>query len=83
MNNPKSRPAPKGKKENMDAYDVIYISYPIKRGIAPTIIKTFIESHDLKDKAVIPFAPSGSSGMDKSITDLKKSSPDLNWKEGK
>lgn len=83
MNDPKSRPALKGKKENMGAYDVIYIGYPIWWGIAPTIIKTFIESHDLKGKTVIPFATSGGSGIDKSITDLKKTYPDLVWKEGK
>lgn len=29
MNDPKSRPALKGKKENMDACEVVYISYPI------------------------------------------------------
>lgn len=83
MNDPKSRPALKGKKENMGAYDVIYIGYPIWWGIAPTIVKTFIESHDLKGKTIIPFATSGGSGIDKSITDLKKTYPDLIWKEGK
>lgn len=83
MNNPKSRPALKGKKEDIAAYDLIYIGYPIWWGIAPTIVKTFIEGHDLKGKTVVPFATSGGSGIDKSITDLKRSYPDLNWSEGK
>lgn len=83
MNDPKSRPALKGKKENIASYDVIYIGYPIWWGIAPTIIKTFIESHNLKGKTVIPFATSGGSGISKSVEDLKKTYPDLNWKEGK
>ena len=83
MNNSKSRPALKGKKENIADYDVIYIGYPIWWGIAPTIIKTFIERHDLKGKTVVPFATSGGSGIDKSITDLKKTYPDLVWKEGR
>lgn len=71
MNDPKSRPALKNKKENMAAYEVVYIGYPIWWGVAPTIVKTFIESHDLKGKTVIPFATSGGSGIDRSITDLK------------
>lgn len=83
MNDPKSRPALKGKKENIDAYEVVYIGYPIWWGVAPTIVKTFIESHDLKGKTVIPFATSGGSSIDQSITDLKTTYPDLDWKEGR
>lgn len=83
MNDPKSRPALKDKKENMDAYEVVYIGYPIWWGVAPTIVKTFIESHDLKGKTVIPFATSGGSSIDRSITDLKTTYPDLDWKEGR
>lgn len=83
MNDPKSRPALKGKKENMAAYEVVYIGYPIWWGVAPTIVKTFIESHDLKGKTVVPFATSGGSGIDQSISDLKKTYPELDWKEGR
>lgn len=83
MNDPKSRPALKGKKENMTLYDVIYIGYPIWWGTTPTLIKTFIESHNLKGKTVIPFATSGGSDISKSVEDLKNTYPDLNWKEGK
>lgn len=83
MNNPKSRPALKSKKENMSTYNIVYIGYPIWWDIAPTIIKTFIESHNLKDKTIIPFATSGGSSIGKSVEDLKKTYPDLNWKEGK
>lgn len=83
MNDTKSRPAIKGKKADIAAYDVIFIGYPIWWGVAPTIINTFIESHALKGKTVIPFATSGSSGVGKSVTELKKTYPDVNWKEGK
>lgn len=83
MNDPKSRPALKGKKENMTVYNVIYIGYPIWWGTTPTLIKTFIESHNLKGKTVIPFATSGGSDISKSVEDLKNTYPDLNWKEGK
>ena len=83
MNDPKSRPALKGKMGNIADYEVVYIGYPIWWGVAPHIINTFIENHDLKGKTLIPFATSGGSGIAESVSVLKKSYPDLNWKEGK
>ena len=83
MNDPKSRPALQGKKENIADYDVIFIGYPIWWNLAPRIINTFIEGHDLKGKTVIPFATSGSSAITGSAAALKKSYPALNWKEGR
>ena len=83
MNDPKSRPAIKGKKENITDYDVIFIGYPIWWNLAPRIINTFIESHDLKGKTVIPFATSGGSSLAGSAAALKKTYPALNWKEGR
>ena len=83
MNDPKSRPALQGKKENIADYDVIFIGYPIWWNLAPRIINTFIESHELKGKTIIPFATSGSSAITGSAAALKKSYPALNWKEGR
>lgn len=83
MNDPKSRPAIKGRMENIADYDVVFIGYPIWWDLAPRIINTFIESHDLKGKTVIPFATSGGSTLAGSATALKKAYPTLNWKEGR
>ncbi|WP_281670677.1 flavodoxin [Rikenella microfusus] len=83
MNDPGARPALGGKPLNTDSYDVIFIGYPIWWNLAPRIVDTFIESHDLKGKTVIPFATSGSSGIANSAAALKRSYPDLNWKAGK
>lgn len=83
MNDPKSRPAIKSKKENITDYDVIFIGYPIWWDLAPRIINTFIESHDLKGKTVIPFATSGGSSIRNSVSKLKSSYPEISWKEGK
>ena len=46
-------------------------------------INTFIESHDLKGKTVIPFATSGGSTLAGSAAALKKTYPALNWREGR
>lgn len=83
MDDPKARPAIKDKKENIADYDVVFIGYPIWWDLAPRVVDTFIESHDLKGKAVIPFATSGGSTINNSAATLKKDYPALNWKEGR
>ena len=83
MNDPKSRPALAGKKLDVAAYDVIFIGYPIWWNLAPRVINTFIENHDLKGKTIVPFATSGGSGIDHSVKSLKAEYPELNWAEGK
>ena len=83
MNDPKSRPAIKTKKGNMADYDIVFIGYPIWWDLAPRIINTFIESHDLKGKTVIPFATSGGSTITGSAAALKRTYPALSWKGGR
>ena len=83
MNDPKSRPALGGKRLDVSDYDVVFIGYPIWWDQAPRLINTFIESHNLKGKTVIPFATSGGSTIAGSTTTLKRSYPALEWKEGR
>ncbi len=57
----------------MDDYNTVFIGYPIWWGDLPTIVKVFLESHDLSGKTVIPFcthAGSGLSGTQRSIESL-------------
>lgn len=65
MNNPASRPAIAGKRDNMNDYDTVFVGFPIWWYVAPTIINTFLENYDLTDKTIIPFATSGGSDMGK------------------
>ncbi len=65
MNNPASRPAIAGKRDNMNDYDTVFVGFPIWWYVAPTIINTFLESYDLTGKTIIPFATSGGSDMAK------------------
>ena len=83
MNDTTSRPAIKEIKGNMEIYDVVFIGYPIWWNLAPRIINTFIEKHHLENKIVVPFATSGGSSIDHSVTILKKSYPSINFKSGK
>lgn len=83
MHDLSSRPAIKATKDDIDIYDTVYIGFPIWWNIAPTIVNTFIEAHNLKGKTVIPFATSGGSTIDNSEKELRNAYPDINWKNGK
>ncbi len=83
MNDPKARPAIGGRKLDTAGFDTVFIGYPIWWNLAPRIIDTFIESHDLNGKVVIPFATSGGSTIGNSAAALKKACPEADWKEGK
>ena len=78
-----SRPEIGTTVEGMDQYDVIYVGFPIWWYTAPTIINTFLESYDLKGKTLTPFATSGGSTIKKSCEDLRRTYPQLTWKEGR
>jgi flavodoxin len=84
MEDKTSRPAIADKNANVEAYDVVFIGFPIWWYVAPTIINTFLESYDFSGKSVILFATSGSSGFGKTVESLKGSVSDTAiLKEGK
>lgn len=83
QNDPSARPAIKGKCENLADYDVVFLGYPIWWGKAPKVIFTFLESHDLSGKTVVPFCTSHSSGIGSSDTDLHRLATGAEWKQGR
>lgn len=83
MNNPASRPAITGKRDNMNDYDTVFVGFPIWWYVAPTIINTFLESYDLTDKTIIPFATSGGSDMGKTNEKLLPSCKGAKLLDGK
>ena len=83
MNDPQARPALKDAEPDVAACDVIFIGYPVWWDQAPRIINTFIESHDLNGKTLVPFATSGGSGITGSVRELKRAYPELEWQDGR
>ena len=63
MNDESCRPAIAGTVENMDAYDTVFVGFPVWWYVEPRIIDTFLESYDFTGKTVVPFATSGGSGL--------------------
>lgn len=83
MNNPASRPAIAGKRDNMNDYDTVFVGFSIWWYVAPTIINTFLESYDLTGKTIIPFATSGGSDMGKTNEKLLPSCKGAKLLDGK
>lgn len=79
----KARPAIKGKVKNIRKYDVIFVSYPIWWGKEPKIIRTFLESYNLKGKKIVPFCTSGGSGISGSMSGVKKAAKGAKVASGK
>ena len=75
MNNKAFRPEIEHSDLKMDAYEVVFLGFPIWWYVAPTIINTFLESYDFAGKKIILFATSGSSGFGKTVEELKVSVP--------
>lgn len=75
MNDKTIRPAIADKDAKIVQYDTIFIGFPIWWYVAPTIINTFLESHDFSNKKVILFATSGGSKFGKTVEELKGSVP--------
>ena len=76
MKNKTFRPEIVDDKINISEYDTVFVGFPIWWYVAPTIINTFLESHDFSGKTVVVFATSGSSDFGNTINELKISLPD-------
>ena len=76
MKNKTFRPEIVDDKISISEYDTVFIGFPIWWYVAPTIINTFLESHDFSGKTVVVFATSGSSDFGNTINELKISLPD-------
>jgi flavodoxin len=76
-----ARPALASNVSNMNSYDIIFLGYPIWWGRMPMFFFTFLESHDLSGKTIIPFCTYGSSGVGQSAADIQRSAPGANVRE--
>lgn len=78
------RPSLADTNADISKYDTILLGFPIWWYVAPTIVNTFLESHDFSGKTIILFATSGGSGFGNTVRELKPSvSDDTVIREGK
>ena len=83
MKDENARPPIVGECGNIDEYSTIYLGYPIWWYLAPRIVNTFLEKHDLKGKKIYVFVTSGGSKLGEAANCLKVSCPDSEIVEGK
>lgn len=77
------RPEIKGKVKNIRQYDVIFVGFPIWWNKEPMIIRTFLESYNLKGKKIVPFCTSGGSGISGSMKGVKVAAKGAKVTQGK
>ena len=77
------RPAIDDVTIDISGYDTIYIGFPIWWGIAPNVVKTFMDSVDLSGKRIITFCTSGGSPLEPATEDLIKTYPNLSIENGR
>jgi flavodoxin len=66
----KERPALAGQIENLDMYETVFIGYPNWWADLPMVLYTFLETHDLSGKIVIPVNTHGGSGFSSTISTI-------------
>ncbi|MBR1770112.1 MAG: NAD(P)H-dependent oxidoreductase [Bacteroidales bacterium] len=75
-------PAFKGKIDNIEQYDTIFIGGPVWWGTYPQVMFTFFKEYDLSGKVIIPFTTHEGSGLASCVDDVEKAYPKAEVKEG-
>ena len=84
MADKKIRPEIAESNVRIEEYDVVFLGFPIWWYVAPTIVNTFLESHDFSGKKIVVFATSGGSKFGNTVEELKVSvADDVEIIEGK
>ncbi len=84
MADKKIRPEIAESNVRIEEYDVVFLGFPIWWYVAPTIVNTFLESHDFSGKKIVLFATSGGSKFGNTVEELKVSvADDVEIIEGK
>ena len=77
------RPKIESRVRDIKKYDVIFLGFPIWWYREPSIIDTFVESHDLSGKTIVPFATSGGSGLNDTYKNIAALAPKAKVERGK
>lgn len=75
-------PPLKTQVENIASYDVVLIGYPIWVETAAPPVRTFLTTHDLAGKTVVPFCTSGTSSAEASYRLVRSLCPQSTVLEG-
>ena len=68
--------------ENIEQYDIIFVGTPNWYGTMAPPVATFISSHNLSEKIIIPFATHGGGGEQHCLIDISKMCSNANVLDG-
>lgn len=77
-----ARPRYKSEVKDMAQYNIIYVGFPNWCGTMPMLVWTFLQSHNLSGKIILPFCTNEGSGLGNSEKDIKKLCPKSILKKG-
>lgn len=83
MQNKNCRPKIESRVRDLKKYDVIFLGFPIWWYREPSIIDTFVESHNFEGKTIVPFATSGGSDIEDTYKNIKALAPKAKVEKGK
>ncbi|KHT28543.1 flavodoxin [Pectobacterium carotovorum] len=75
------RPPLKNNVANIERYQAIYLGFPIWGTTVPPIVQTFLRSHNLTGKILIPFITHGGYGLGNSEDILATLTPENRWRK--
>lgn len=76
------RPPLKAGVVDMARYRTIFLGFPIWGETAPPVIRSFLATHDLADKTIIPFITHGGYGTGDSLAVLAAHAPGAKLQNG-
>lgn len=71
-----ARPALAGEPVDVEAYDVIYLGYPIWNGQIPGAVYSFLERYDLSGKTIVPFCTYEEGMVDSTYAAIAAAEPE-------
>ena len=75
-------PVLESRVHNLDAYDTVFLGFPIWGETLPPVVRAFLSAHDLSGKTIIPFTTHGGYGLGSSRAVLHAHAPQAKVLEG-
>ena len=76
------KPAIKGKVQNLDQYDVIFVGTPNWWSTMAPPVLTFLSDNDFTGKTIVPFCTHGGGGEARCFVDMQKAQPNAKFLKG-
>ena len=67
---------------NIDAYETIFLGFPIWGMTAPSVIRSFLSNHNLSGMTVVPFITHGGYGLGQSLAVVAEHAPQARLIDG-